>query len=293
MIGSFSWRLMTFAAALALAAGDAARADLDPPRRSSLSALRDLVSQLTDEARDAKRDGFLRHEVPNAASRCARTIGSHEVSQALVEPQHRDGFIDAYIRWQLTSFDAPLPEMSDRQFARFLDQLPAMAENPRGSEEVIDLFNRAADAGTLSNNDLAQLREVNRELDRRTQAAELMNRPATELRAWVRERSGAAGMRPLLLLLESCAAHIRAAWMPSHIKRQISESMSESARDQTIAARERAAIGQFAQRLAGLRRRLVHEVTFMADGSVRVTFSTAAVTQRDVENWNERLAGEQ
>lgn len=265
-----------------------------PPRRQSVSALRELTRQLVAEAQQAMREGAMEHRQPNAAERFDDPIGESDLQRAIVERQHREPFIDAYIRWQLTSFDVDLPEMSPQEFAQFVESAPVMIENPRGDSRVIAMFSRAADAGPLSPSDMAQLREVNRTLDRQTEIAEAMNVPAVEFREWVAAKLGGEGRGPrrLLWMLENCAAAINAAWPPANYKRTITQSFSASESDASITDQDRHDLAQQAGRLAGLKREFINQVTFMADGSVRVTMSTAAVTNRDVENWTRRLAGE-
>ena len=87
------------------------------------------------------------------------------------------------------------------------------------------------------------------------------------------------------LLLERCAATINAGWSSREIKSQMTKAFKDAATDATLLPSHRAALADQTRRLIGMKRLLVNEVTFMADGSVQVSFSTAHVDKDDAERW--------
>lgn len=228
---------------------------------------------------------------PNFASRFDGELTAAQVRQALTQRADRDDFIDAYIRWQLTSFK-PEGSWSDQEFAMLLRSLPSMIENPRGEQGVVDLLERAAASGPLIASDVARLQAFVQETDERAETAQEMNRPAQELREWLHEDAGTNGPRQILLLMEHVAATIDGAWATQSVKRRLTAALAASADDDSMNNAQRRVIAQHLQNLVGRHRRYVNVVTFMADGSVNVTFSNARVTQRDVDAWIERMAGE-
>ncbi len=253
------------------------------------AALRDVTEVLRAEAQQVRQS----NEVPERAdfaSRSDEELPEELIAQALTRPMDQDPFVDAYIRWQLTSF-RPQPRWSQRDFLRLLSQLPAMVPNPRGDEQVHALLERAVELGPLNRSDRRQLQQFSRELDEQTERAETLNRPALELRTWIRDTVEDDDMRRIQALMEQCAATIDAAWSTQGVKMRISFAMSAGAESDTLTNAQRRAIAEQLQRLVGRHRRFVNQITFLANSTVNVTYSNARVTQRDVDNWLERLAG--
>jgi hypothetical protein len=247
------------------------------------------TAALVKEAVEVRQAGRLRSDAADFKARSAETIPVPELQAALVARVHRDPFIDAYVRWQLTSFDPPLPEMDDPQFGELIDDAPRMAPNPRAAEEIVAMFEQADDAGVLEARDLARLTEASAELDRRTAAAEAMNRPAAAWRDWVDLKLGETGPRRLHWLLERCGATIEAGWSTRAIKTRLTREFNRAAGDRSITERDSARLAAHAQQLAGRSKRFVKEITLLAGGEVDASFSTAAVDKADVQAWMDRL----
>ena len=254
-------------------------------------ALKAVVRELADEAEAIVANKDVPKGKPDYAMRCTHSVTPEEIALAIAQRTSRDAFVDAYIRWQLTSFDVSLPEMDDRAFMKFLAATPRMAENPACDADVVEIFERAGGQSRLPPRDLERLRSVHIELEKRTKIAELMNRPAMEFREWVEEKLGETGVRPRLWLLEECVATIEAGWPTRSIKTRISKSFLQAANEADFPREHLRLLAEQLQKLEGLERRYVGEVTFLVAGSVEVTISKAAVTETDIEKWTNRLAG--
>ncbi len=105
-----------------------------PPSRPPAAILATAIKSLLEEARLAKTE----EELPRQNADFARQAGQQPlppiiVGRQLIRRADRDPFVDAYVRWQLTSFEPALPEMNDRAFERFLCELRPMLEYPRGN----------------------------------------------------------------------------------------------------------------------------------------------------------------
>jgi hypothetical protein len=279
------WFALSFCILLLLAESAAAQRISAQQNRE----LRAVVRELTREAQEKQATGPGAAAEPDFASRYEGDLETQTLHHALRTRQHRDPFIDAYIRWQLLSFDPPLPELDDRAFTRLLGELPALLENPRGSREVMDLAARAVEAGPLSRSDFEQLQEYDAQISERTAYVERMNQPAMALRAWVREGVQDSPMRTVQSLLEECAARIDAGWPPRAVKTELSRRFSAAA--SVLSDDEKNVLADQTRRLVGRQRRFVNTITFFADRSVGISYSTAQVTQRDFDNWMQRLAG--
>ena len=267
-----------------------------PPAATSESSrdhehIREARRLLISEALDAKKNQQLPTLSPDFAKRFDREIPDADLSQAILEPTHRDPFVDAYVRWQLTSFAPALPEFNDQQFADFMDNIPALVQNPRADPQIIDTLERLAESAVLPAQRLQQLQADIAELDRRTTITAQFNEPAISFAQWVQRKLGETGPRPRQWLLARCAATIGAGWSTRSIKTRMTRNFTASLDDKSFTSDHRRLVVQQAQQLVGFKRRFVNEVTFLANGSVRVTFSTSGVDRDDVKRWSDRLAG--
>ncbi|TVQ54879.1 MAG: hypothetical protein EA377_04500 [Phycisphaerales bacterium] len=250
-----------------------------------------FIETLTREGERGLRNRVLPRQSADFASEVSNEVNLDDIARAITQRQHRDPFVDAYIRWQLTSFEPMMPEMTPPDFTRMINLLPPYLENPAANENVRQLMNRARDAGQLSARDIARLEEVYREMKENVEMANNMNQPAAEFRDWIAAQYEHDHMRALLLALAECTATVAGGWSTRSIKTQITRMTTEAGKDPDFSRQDRRVIAEQIQRLVGIERRMVNEVTFLADGSVNVTFSTAAVTRRDSNNWIDRLHG--
>jgi hypothetical protein len=262
-----------------------------PLADSSEAALRDAVKALVEEGQHSRREKALVRTRPDFAQGFPDAVSLQDVAAALAEPVHRDPFIDAYVRWQLTSFDPPLPDMDDREFMKLMNAAPALVPSPRAEPDAVRFFEDAERAGTLRPRELESAREKVAALDQAAAAAEIMNQPALEFRDFIASKLGENGPRPRLWLLERCAALIEAGWPARTVKGDLTRSFTAAGADESITAEHRAFIAAQTRRLMGLERRLVGGVTFLANGSLRVQISTAKVDEEDVVQWIARLEG--
>lgn len=231
-------------------------------------------------------------EKPDFASRFEGSLAAEDVGRALMKHANPDAFIDAYVRWQLTSFDPVLPEMDDSAFAAFMDITPPMVENPRAKDKMLLIFHAAADGKPRSEEEIEHLRQAVGEMEERAGRAAAMNKPAIEFRDWVAAKLGESGPRPRQWLLERCAATIHAGWPANSIKGDISRQFSAGASDESFTAPQRQIVADQTRRLLGFHREFVDKVSFMADSTVKVTFAATKADREDVENWIKRLSGE-
>ena len=261
----------------------------DPPADQRI--LERALATLTEEATLAKSSARLDHAEPDFRARFDAEIPAADLSRAIVQPQHEDSFIDAYIRWQLTSFDPALPEMDDATFLRMLDVTPAMVENPKAAAPVLETMAEVERIGRLSRTQTEKLRSYVESLNDEAMIAAEMNRPAREWRAWLAGKLGEEGQRSRLWMVENLAATILGGWPVSELKGDISRNFTRSVEDQTFTAQQRQAVVLHLSRLIGPGRRYFHDVTYFADGAVEVAIRTSSVDRDDVENWRRRLAG--
>ncbi len=253
--------------------------------------IREARHLLIEEALEAQKNELLPTLSPDFAKRFAHQIPQADLTQAILVRTHRDPFIDAYVRWQLTSFDPSLPQLSDPDFANFMDAIPALIPNPRAEPEVVRALEQIEDLLVLSARRFQQVRDDVAELARRTNLAERFNEPAISFAKWVQDKLGPTGPRPRQWLLARCAATIQGSWSTRSIKTSITRNFTASIDEKSLTTDHRRLIVQQAQRLVGSKGRFVRDVTFLANRTVRVTFSSSGVDRDDVKRWSDRLAG--
>lgn len=289
------WRAVA-ANALALCCLAVPRAEAEPTPRAAGSgpALREAIQALILEGRQIHHGDRPMPAEADFAARFNKPIDEARLLETLTDRVNRDPFLDAYCRWQLTSFCTTRPvllDLDNRDFLRLLRRAPTMIENPRADPKTLAVFKKARAAGSLSNRNLKRLRHLTDELVHRTAKARELSEPAAHFYEWVQEQLGGAGPRPRQWLILRCARTITAGWPTRGIKTEMTRDFTEIANDRRFSAAERHLIAQQVRALAGWNRQSVNKVSFMADRSVRVTLSTSGVDNSDVKRWTERLMG--
>lgn len=260
---------------------------------STRSVMQQVIERLTEQAIEAKKTGEIPDEPTIAAEieESGAKVDEVDVLRAMVRRQHRDPFVDAYIRWQLTGFDVTLPEISDRDFITFMDNAPAFVENPAADPRIVSFFEQAERAGAHAPDRVEFIRRAQAEMETKQREAVRLNEPATKYREWVAEQLGETGVRPRQWMMEELAAKIAAGWPVSDIKGAMSRAYSDSVNDETFTPEQRAMLVNQLKTIIGPGRRWVKEITYLASGEVKVAVWTSSVDMGDVENWTNRLAG--
>lgn len=280
-------------ATLAVGAFAAASPTQDGPPGSG-RAYEAAIEQLVREAEEAKRAMMLPATRPDFASRFPHELSEADVVRGICRRGHRDPFVDAYVRWQLTSFDPPLPKLveeDDEAFLQLMNEAPPLVENPAAHPPTIALFERAGEAGPLPPAHAENARRAWAALQERGRLVEEMNRPAMEWRAWIAEKFGVTGARPRQWMAEELATSIAGGWPVTSIKSRMSREYSRSAPDASFTGPQREWLVRQISTLLGRERRYVREVTFFANGDLEVTIGTAGIDEDDLANWRDRLAG--
>ena len=251
----------------------------------------DALRRLRQEASTLKsaKDEATVPAVPDFATRFQSPLHPQLLSEAMIAPADRDSFVDAYVRWQLTSFQPSLPEMDDREFIAFMAAAPAMIPSPRAEAATVRVFQRAREAQSISPAALKQLRDLASQLEAQTATAQTMNRSAIGFRDWVATQLGETGHRPRLWMLERCAATAVAGFPVGQLKSQITTEFRESVADRSFTQPQRELVAQQAARLVDLERTIVDSIVFTATGGVEVSFQRVRIDADDVARWTDRL----
>lgn len=266
------------------------RAAEDDEPRTPAAAYGKLLTMLTEEGERAAEELTLPRAHASVAAEFPYELPMARVGRAVIERQHRNDLVDAYIRWQLTSFDPPLPELPTRRFERVLADLPALAVNPRADEDLIRLLNRALQAGELSASDQQQINErIERMNELQSQRREL-NRPALELREWLAEQHADSIALRIMVAVERCGALVRGGWPIGAFGGQAEELFEQASRDRDLDAGDRRRVAAFAGRFAGLERVYVRSAR-INENRVVVNYANTAIYDFDVRRWLRRMDG--
>src|SRR5687767_11795008 len=96
-------------AALSLIAAMAAAQSSNRRSARQPTLLQNAIAHLVDEAKFAIREGKLHHQKADYAQRFPADIPLRDLTEAIASAVDSEPFIDAYVRWQLTSFNPSLP----------------------------------------------------------------------------------------------------------------------------------------------------------------------------------------
>lgn len=254
------------------------------PQEPSAAALAEAIKILIDEAKQAKHDQQLPRATADFAGGFGREVPPEMLARRLARRAHADGFVDAYVRWQLTSFDPLLPDLDERALERFLAQLPPLLHNPHAEETLIESLGSAAREGQLSPRAQADVRRGLDDLAKRAGLVQALNRPALELRDWIDKKLPESGPPRLMAALERCGALVEAGWEASPAKLEVEQRFRAGGRDLTLTSQQRVRLAAQAGRLAGRSRTYVRSARIV-EGALVVDYQDTAVYNFDVRRW--------
>lgn len=257
------------------------------PRHAPLEA---AIRELASEAEQLTASSQPPPEQPNFASRYAGDpIPLAELQRAIISRTHADAFTDAYIRWQLTTLLTDWPALDEKSFRTLLFNAPPLLDNPYANRETITFFEQAAAAGPLIPAHLARVQEAARRLESMRSLVEAFNGPAHAFRAWMLDQLAYNTTQQLAWRIENCSAAIDAGWSSRTAKTRLTRAFAGAASDPTVTLQDRRFIQELLAMMIGHHRRFISTITFLADNSIAISYSTSGVTKQDVDRWLERF----
>jgi hypothetical protein len=271
--------------AIVVAAHAALTCAQPPAPRGATATLDAALDLLAAEARLIVAAGLDPPEEADFARRHPLALDPSAILEALGAPADRDPFVDAYVRFQLTSADPDPALLEERGLRRLLERAPRLLENPRADARVLAALRRAHGAGSLSKRQLQALRALAADLEARAQRAARLNGPAERFARWLESALQSRGHLGAEWALRRCAAAVSAGWPVAKLKAQVTAALQAAAADPGLEAAQRQQVAQAIRQLAGVERESVESITFMADGSVRAAFATSRISAEDAERW--------
>lgn len=271
-----------------LLTGAAATTSGQTQTRSPNAVLAEAIKTLTDEAHKAKETQQLPRQKADFAKSFKQTLPTELVGRKISRQVNRDDFVDAYVRWQLTSFDPTLPKFNDREFARFVNSLPKLLDHPRADNALLADINKAIGAGVLDEKSQEQLSSKITEYTKKTSVALALNLPNVRLRTWVLSQFPKTGARPIQLKLDQLSKTVTAGWPVDRIKTQLDELFEKSDRDRSFTIQQRQTVVKQAQRLIGMNRVFLARAN-ITDGTISADFDDSGVYDFDVRRWTRSI----
>lgn len=262
----------------------------EQPQRqlSPAAALQKAMVALASEAKMAWTAGRVSRQTSDFAASFAHAVDAEAVARRILRPVDKDPFIDAYIRWQLSSFIPAMPPLTDRQFEDVLRDLPRFIPNPRADERTIDLLLEWRQTNPLPPESLEPLNSLLADLNTRAGRCAELNRPAMLLRDWMESAAATDGARVVQAKLERCSTMIAGGWDVRELKSQLDERFAAAAKDAGLTAERRQRLIEQSQRLSGRRRlRIVNAA--IVEKALMVETDETAVYDFDVTRWTKPL----
>ncbi len=112
-----------------------------PKQPAGQATLEKTVKAIIEEARESwKEDEKWPRKQSNFADDHPADIPDRVLLNALVQKHHDDPRVDAYVRWQLLSYEPPIDQLTNPQIKRLLDAMPPYVSRP---EPNVQAFNQA------------------------------------------------------------------------------------------------------------------------------------------------------
>lgn len=266
------------------------------PAKSPAASLAHCIRLLTEEARKSKADGVLVRNSADFAKDFGETLPGPQLRERLMRPIDRDRFIDAYVRWQLTSFapDLDAANMTDREFAALLTSLPASIENPQADPGLIDALQRASKRGALTETQQTELNARINDLAAKTSAASALAMPSMLLRQWFRQQFEAANQqqRFLMMLMDAATALARAGWPVDDAKAVIDRATENAALQREFTTEQRRTFVVAMQRSVTGSRMFVTSAG-INEGAIFVNYAATGIFDFDVQRWAKAVMREE
>ena len=251
---------------------------------SPAAALRELLAMLEREGRQAREEGELPRAYPSIAADFPHDLPMDALAKKITTKLDRDPFIDMYMRWQLTSFDSALPEMTDREFERMVDNLSGYLPNPRAEQAFINQVNRGIEAGELTEREQQQFEDRFNQLAADASKARALSQPAEQFRRWLLEQVGDTGLRAIQLQIDHVMTLTDAGWPVGRAKGGLEAMLTASQRDRSFTDAQRKRIAKQIARLREDTRNYVVSARIV-EARVEVNFTLTGIYDFDIRRW--------
>jgi hypothetical protein len=270
----------------------ACSAGAPPPVTVAPSPIRTVIEQLVEEARGPQSTLSPPGGEPDFARRpdAPPPPPPADVAQAIAGRTHPDPFIDAYVRWQLTSYRAPLGDLDDEQFAMLAGNMPPLLDNPRAGQRYVRFMRHMLEQGPLDDQEreLVELRLA--DVGAQSLLVAGFYPIADRLWRWVDDQLAPTPARRLTWRLAHAAAAIRAGWPAAPLIGRVDQTVAAVAAGPGLTEPERAAFSERLRAARMLERTLILDAAMGADGAVSGRIALTRIGDEDASRWTAALA---
>lgn len=258
-------------------------------------ALRRAIAELTDEANGAIKNGRLPRSRADFADHFDGTPNSVALANRLLRPVHANPIVDAYVRWQLTSFKPPVivPAVSERtRFNQVVNDLPPLRMNPWAERGTMNRLLALSKQGRLSDADAAKVNDLLNDLTRDAAEINELNLSALGLRQYCIDNLDADKPAQLLFALERCRAMMEACVNVDEEKTRLEAMFAEAGRSGTLTKDQVRIVTTAAESLVARRAPFIAGAR-LQDNTLILDLAMAAVDDFEVRRWVKQMTNDE
>ncbi|MFG0252881.1 MAG: hypothetical protein ACF8NJ_08425 [Phycisphaerales bacterium JB038] len=272
------------------------------PGQTSPAAGREALRQLEEEGEQFLEGELELPKAPDFALRFADEIDRGFILRQLYKVHdRREPVVDAYIRWQLLSYQPRLAEYEPWEIEKLFRLLPELVVNPCAEPKEVERFEKMLEAyekipkeeDRQQERFRQEMREAWWELRDEREEAELLNRPARAFAAYWREHlkeiGGIQGPHEPRLAWADFHNTLQAGFKVSTEKGRLTKALKERRGDATYSRRDRVKLQQRIDKLTGVEYRVLDEADIPFRGTPRLRIGRRYVSEADAKRWMEAL----
>ncbi len=256
-------------------------------------AMKMAIDQIRPAAAAFSKDGILEDPVkPTFADSFEYLLDDDTLIDALLKKQDRKSIAcDAYIKWELLSFNPDLSNLDNRTFDKLLATLPAFVQSPAADPAKLKRFEKLA---YMSGRDPQAAKKLQSEWDvmRVTISQQkLLNVPATQFREILLDQMPLEGPRRIRVMLQWLADNINAGIDTRSIKSAITKELKTRRIDETLTDKDRWNLIYRLETLAAKagKTTVIRDIILYIHQSGEIKTSTLEISQSNIDTWSAYL----
>ncbi len=270
--------------------------------QTSPAAGRAALRQLEEEGEQFLEGELELPKAPDFALRFADEIDRGFILRQFYKVHdRREPVVDAYIRWQLLSYQPRLDEFEAWEIEKLFTLLPELVKNPCAETKEVERFEKMLEtyekipenAERQQERYRSEMREDWWQLREEREDAEALNRPARAFAAYWREHikeiGGIQGPHEPRLAWADFVNTLQAGFKVSTEKGRLTKALNERRGDETYSRRDRVKLQQRIDKFIGVEYRVLDEADIPFHGTPKLRLGRRYVSEADAKRWIEAL----
>jgi hypothetical protein len=249
---------------------------------------RRVVKILQQEVKQFAKDATPLRATPTIATAFPLDLDDPRVAARLTDiirrPATTDTAADAYIRWQLTSYDVDLTSLTDSQFEMLRSRLPRIQSNPLGTTATAGWANGLRQQETFAISQQPRILDRFNELKEAAAATMRSNAPALAFRKWLINHFAHDPPRSILLQAERLSTLLARHWPTRREVVAMDRSCDAPDPSAVWSRRQLSSLQKALQSTLGMTSPLLERVWFQ-ESVVYVQWGAAGIQDYDVRRW--------